>query len=189
MNINRIGITKVIPKEDFKSLPYKELVDMGCTQIRERFLNDGRRLLMGHNDTQKLANFTQTFTPQGWLEKQAFYNVDTYGPQKELKEISIDKTWYNKIGDILKSKYLVKNYNNNNLTKETKIEFDIIEGIDKSKTRYTRWNTEEKNKDIGLVHKYRISQAEYTEETYNKNGDFMYKDTHIIDDKDGMWKY
>lgn len=189
MNINPIGITRIIPKEEFMSLPYKELAEMGCTQIRERFLKNGSRLLMGHNDSQKVASFTQKYSPLGHLERVAFYNIDTYGPKKNYKEVSSDKAWYNKIGDVLKSKYFVKNYENNKLVKEQRIRFDIVEGLDESKTRYTINNTENKYKNIGLVHKHRISEAEYVEETYSKNGDFLHRDIHTINDKDGMWKY
>ena len=189
MNIHPIGITRIIPKKEFESLPYKELAEKGCTEIRERFLKDGSRLLIGHNGSQKIATYTQKNSPLGHLERVAFYNVDIYGPKKNLKEVSSDKVWYNKIGDVLKSKYFVKNYENNKLIKDQKIRFDIIEGLDESKTKYTINNTENKYKNIGLIHKHRISETEYVEETYSKNGDFLSRETHIINDIDGMWKY
>ena len=189
MNVNPVGITKIIPKEELKSLPYKDLIDMGCTEVRERFFNDGSRILIGYNNTQKIANFTQKLSPLNHIERAAFYNIDFYGPKKKLKEVSSDKVWYNKIGDVLKSKYLVKNYENDKLVKEQKIKFDIIEGLDESRTKYTSYNTDEKYKNIGLVHKHRISEAEYIEDTYSKNGDLLYKESHTINDKDGMWKF
>lgn len=191
MKINSVGTTKIIKKADFMCQPYKDLADYGCTHIRQRLLKDGSTVLMGYEKGQKVSKLTQHLpsNPYVHMLAQRFYNVEAYGPKKELKEVSIEKCWYNQIGDLLKFKHVIRNYKENNLLKRFEVKTDILKGEDLSITTYAPASTEYQEKNIGKICKQRISPCEYLESLVDAKGNFVFQDRKVINDKDGFWKY
>ena len=190
MNINKVGITRVVPKAEYLLKPYKYIAEVGCKEIRERFFKDGSRILMGYKDFQKTAFITQKLSSNQFrfaLEER-FHSVDIYGNNKEYKETSVEKSRYNKIGDILKFSYLVKNYENNRLVKTQNITKDIISGVDRVITTYTKDSKEFQEKNVHKIRKERFSPNEYSLVTTDSKGNVT-QETCLISGENDFWIY
>ena len=73
MSISPIGVSRIVPKSEAMFGIYREITDLGCSQVRERVLKDGSRVLLGYNEGSKFANVAQKYTPQGWMQRQNFF--------------------------------------------------------------------------------------------------------------------
>jgi len=190
MNINKVGITRVVPRAEYLSKPYRDIAELGCNEIRERFFKDGSRILMGYKDFQKTAFITQkiSYNPYRFALEERFHSVDVYGNNKEYKETSVEKSWFNRIGDILKFSYLIKNYENNKLVKTQNITKEIVSGVDRTITTYTKESKEFQEKNVQEIKKERFSPNEYLLVTTDSNGNIT-QETCIISGENDFWIY
>ena len=185
MLINKIGITKIINPEELSYRTRQAFDMLNCTEIRERTLKNGSKVLVGYQKNSPLACYIQKITKEGYLKTEKFFSKSNYGLKNENTEIEICKTTFNKIGDKLKEHFIVRTYENKKLTERLETFLDLFKGIDKSeKTQYTGKTNRIKSKLI----KERISDVEYVETLYQKDK-LVYKETKNNVDLDGNWKF
>ena len=185
MNITKIGLTKIIHPDELCYRSRQSFETFNCTEIRERLLKNGSRVLAGYTKDSNLASYIQKISKDGYVESEKIFSKSNFGPKNEKTEIEICKTTFNKIGDKLKEHFLVRTYENKKLVEKLENFFDIFKGIDKSeKTHYTG----KSSRVLSKLLKERISEVEYTETMY-KGNKLVYKDTKNDVDIEGMWKF
>lgn len=190
MKCNSVGITRIVPKAEFVEKPYRDLAEVGCKEIRERFFENGNRILMGYKDGQKTAFISQklSYNQFRFAMEERLHSIDIYGKNKEYKEVSIEKSWYNRIGDRLKFSHLIKNYEKNKLVKTQSITNDIISGVDTATTTYTKDSKEFNEKKIHKIQKQRFSPNEFLLVTTDSKGNIT-RENCFVNDNDGFWIY
>ena len=66
MNILKVGVTKVTPIEtSFIYGAYGNFALVNCTEVRERLLKNGSKIIAGYTKSSNLANFTQKINKEG----------------------------------------------------------------------------------------------------------------------------
>ena len=179
MNVSKVGVTRVIPFVN--NIFYaNDFVLTDCSEIRERLLKNGTKIVAGYVEGSNLATLVQKINEKGVIEQEKFYSSELFGKKNERKETQLEKITYNKIGDKLRHFQLFRTYEKGILTEKFEALMDIFKGVDISER--VKYNEKTYTK------KERINGNEYVKTVY-KDGVKTSCTTENDVDPEGIWRY
>lgn len=179
MNVSKVGVTRVIPFAN--NIFYaNDFVLTDCSEIRERLLKNGTKIVAGYVEGSNLATLVQKINEKGVIEQEKFYSSELFGKKNERKETQLEKITYNKIGDKLRHFQLFRTYEKGILTEKFEALMDIFKGVDRSER--VKYNEKTYTK------KERINGDEYVKTVY-KDGVKTSCTTENDVDPEGIWRY
>ena len=179
MNVSKVGVTRVIPFAN--NIFYaNDFVLTDCSEIRERLLKNGTKIVAGYVEGSNLATLVQKINKKGVIEQEKFYSSEFFGKKNERRETQLEKITYNKIGDKLKHFQLFRTYEKGILTEKFEALMDIFKGVDRSER--VKYNEKTYTK------KERINCDEYVKTVYKDGVKTSCTKENDVD-PEGMWRY